>query len=179
MGGATCCVAPGLYPKIMEWGPQDQRPVEARDDVLVYSTAPLDRDVTVVGPVKVRLYAASSARDTDFTAKLVDVQPDGMAINLADGIIRARYRESATTPTLLEPGRVYQFEIDLAATANTFLRGHRIRLEIASANFPWYDRNPNTGGDPARETRIQPADQAVYHDAERASYLSLSVLPSP
>jgi putative CocE/NonD family hydrolase len=179
LGGATCCVMPGFYPEIMAWGPQDQRPVEERSDVLVYSTVPLDRDVTVVGPVKVRLHAASSARDTDFTAKLVDVHPDGTAINLADGIVRARYRESATTPTLLEPGRVYQFEIDLAATATTFLRGHRIRLEIASNNFPWYDRNPNTGGDLARETKMQVADQTVYHAARYPSSLSLLVLATP
>ena len=102
--------------------------------------------------------------------------PDGTAIGLADGIIRGRYRESTTRPTLLEPGRVYPFEIDLGWTANTFRKGHRIRVQIASANFPWYDRNPNTGGDLARETRMQAADQTVYHDATRLSYLSLSVL---
>ncbi len=177
-GGATCCVVPGLYPEIMQWGPQDQRTVEQRSDVLVYTSAPLTRDLTVAGPVTVRLYASTSARDTDFTAKLVDVLPDGTAINLADGIIRGRYRESTTTPTLLEPGRVYPFEIDLGATANTFRTGHRIRIEIASANFPWYDRNLNTGGDLARETRMQVADQTVYHDATRASYVSLFVLPA-
>jgi putative CocE/NonD family hydrolase len=178
-GGATCCVIPGLYPEIMQWGPQDQREVERRSDVLVYSTAPLGRDLTVVGPVKVRLHASSSARDTDFTAKLVDVAPDGTAINLADGIVRARYRESSTRPTLLEPGRVYGFDIDLGSTANTFVRGHRIRVEIASANFPWYDRNLNTGGDLARETKMQVAEQAIYHDSSRASYLSVSVVPKP
>jgi hypothetical protein len=179
LGGATCCVIPGLYPEIMQWGPQDQRAVERRSDILVYSTAPLARDLTVVGPVKVRLYASSSARDTDFTAKLIDVFPDGTAINLADGIVRGRYRESSTHPMLLEPGRIYPFEIDLGSTANTFVRGHRLRVEIASANFPWYDRNLNTGGDLARETGMQVADQMVYHEGPHASYVSFSVLPTP
>ena len=176
-GGATCCVYPNAYPEIMRWGPYDQREVELRKDVLAYTSEPMDRDVTVVGPVTVVLHVSSSARDTDFTAKLVDVHPDGYARHLTDGILRARYRDSATRPTLLEPGRVYELRIDLAATANTFRAGHRIRLEVSSSNFPWYDRNLNTGGHPALESRFVPAQQTIHHGGELRSRLIVSVLP--
>lgn len=178
VGGATCCVAPGLYPEIMPWGPRDRRAVEARDDVLVYTSEPMDANLTVIGPVTVRLWASSSAPDTDFTVKLVDVAPDGTAIGLADGIVRARYRESVRAPTLLEPGRAYPFDLDLAGTANTFRRGHRIRIEVSSSNFPWYDRNLNTGGDPARGTEMGAADQRVFHEPGRLSYITLPVVTS-
>ena len=150
--------------------------MEARDDVLVYSSEPLEQPVTVVGPVRVTLYVSSSAPDTDFTAKLVDVRPDGTAINLADGILRMRYRDSFERPELMEPGAVYPISIDLAGTANTFLSGHRIRLEVASSNFPWYDRNLNTGEHPAHGTRMQVAEQTVFHDAGRASRVDLLVM---
>ena len=178
VGGATCCVYDGLYPEIMPWGPWDQREVESRSDVLVYSTEPLAEPLTVVGPVSARLFVSTSAPDTDFTAKLVDVLPDGTAINLADGILRLRYRDSTESPQLAEPGRVYEIDIELSGTANTFEAGHRIRLEISSSNFPWYDRNLNTGEHPATGTTWQVADQAVHHDRERASYLALPVVPS-
>ncbi|HWH68000.1 MAG TPA: CocE/NonD family hydrolase, partial [Candidatus Sulfotelmatobacter sp.] len=126
-------------------GPCDQTQAEERADVLVYSTPPLEQAVEVTGPVKLILFAASSARDTDFTAKLVDVHPDGKPFNLCDGILRARYRQGRDKPALLEPGQVQRFEIDLWVTSNLFQRGHRIRLEVSSSNFPRFDRNPNSG----------------------------------
>ena len=141
-------------------GPFDHRDIETRDDVLVFSTEPLMEAVQVTGPVTVTLYAATSARDTDFTAKLVDVHPDGKVINLADGILRGRYHDSPTFTEfeLLTPGTVYQFDIDLWATGNLFLEGHQIRVEISSSNFPKYDRNlkhgqysPDGHGDPDRQ----------------------------
>jgi len=158
-------------------GVQDQRPVEARDDVLVY-TSPVTSDaLEVTGPVTVTLYAASSAPDTDFTAKLVDVRPDGYAQNLADGIVRARYRDSRTAPALLTPGAVSKFTIDLWATSHVFLPGHRIRVEISSSNFPRFDRNLNTGEDPATGTRFQTARQTIFHDPRYPSHIALPVIP--
>src|SRR5262249_11931579 len=126
-------------------GPRDQRPAEGRDDVLVYSTAPTTEDLEVTGPISLELYAKSSAVDTDFTAKLVDVWPDGFAQNIAEGVIRARYRDSRETPSLMTPGQVYKFTIDLWATSNVFKKGHMVRLEVSSSNFPRFDRNLNTG----------------------------------
>ena len=158
-------------------GPKDQRPNEYRADVLVYTTAPLDRDVEVTGPVKAVLHAASSARDTDFTAKLVDVHPSGYAMNVAQGIQRARYRDSWESPALLEPGRVYEYTIDLWSTSNCFRRGHRIRLEIASSNFPQFDRNPNTGNPFGMDAELAVARQRVLHDRERPSHVLLPVIP--
>ena len=131
MGGANCC-----SPHIVPWGPYDQRPVEARSDVLVYSSEPLHEDMEVTGPIKVVLYAATDGTDTDWTAKLVEVSPTGYAMNLADGILRARYRESRTDPTLLSPNEVYRYEIDVGVTGNVFRKGHSIRLEVSSSNFP-------------------------------------------
>ena len=145
--------------------------------MLVYTTAPLARDVEVTGPVKAVLYAASSARDTDFTAKLVDVHPGGYAMNVAQGIQRARYRDSWERPALLEPGRVYEYTIDLWSTSNCFRRGHRIRLEIASSNFPQFDRNPNTGNPFGMDTELVTAKQLVLHDRERPSHVLLPVIP--
>jgi putative CocE/NonD family hydrolase len=170
-GGAVCC-----NPKVFPWGPRDQRAVEQRRDVLVYTTAPLPGDVEVVGPVRVVLYAATSARDTDFTAKLVDVLPDGRAQNLTDGILRLRYRQSLEKPELARPGEIYKLMIDAGVTGNVFQKGHRIRIEISSSNFPRFDRNPNTGGPIADSTELRKATQAVYHDARRPSYLLLPVL---
>ncbi len=145
-GGALCC-----NPYFMSSGAFDQRETEGREDVLVYSTPPLEREVEVTGPISVTLWAATSATDTDFTAKLVDVCEHGCAFNLTDGIIRARYRDSATIPALLEPDRVYRYSIDLWATSNVFKQGHRIRLEISSSNFPRFDRNTNTGNPVAED----------------------------
>lgn len=170
-GGAVCC-----NPRVFPWGPMDQRPVERRPDVLVYTTAPLARDVEAIGPVKVVLYAATSARDTDFTAKLVDVFPDGEARNLTDGILRLRYRKTVEKEELATPGEVYRIVIDAGVTSNVFLKGHRIRVEISSSNFPRFDRNPNTGRPVAQETRWERAAQTIYHDRSRPSQLVLQVM---
>ncbi len=161
----------------IDMGVQDQRTVEDRDDVLVYTSEPLEQPLEITGPVSVVLWAASSAVDTDFTAKLVDVHPDGYAQNLLDGIIRARYRESASRPQLMDAGRPYQFTIDLWATSNLFLRGHRIRLEISSSNFPRFDRNLNTGEAFGEGVKGIVARQSVYHERAMASYVSLPVVP--
>ena len=158
-------------------GPLDQTRVEEREDALVYSTPPLEQDIEVTGPVKLVLWAASSARDTDFTGKLVDVHPDGKAYNLCDGILRAQYRNGMEKPTLLEPGKATRFEIDLWVTSNLFRRGHRIRLEVSSSNFPRFDRNPNSGKPFGTDTELLSARQTVFHDREHASHLVLPVIP--
>ena len=170
-------VHPSFDPGVIPAGAFDQRPVEARHDVLVYSTPPLENYMEVTGPITVTLYASSSAPDTDFTAKLVDVRPDGYARNLTDGIIRARYRESASTPSLLEPGKVYRYTIDLWATSNVFKTGHHIRVEISSSNFPRFDRNTNTGNLIAEDRECKPALQTIFHDAEHPSHITLPTVP--
>jgi uncharacterized protein len=170
-GGATCC-----NPKVFPWGPMDQRPVERRRDVLVYSSAPLRRDLEVIGPVRVVLYASTSARDTDFTAKLVDVFPDGRAQNLTDGILRLRFRHSLEQPVLARPGEICKLTIDAGVTGNVFLKGHRIRVEISSSNFPRFDRNLNTGGAIADDTELRKASQTVYHDTLHPSHVVLPVV---
>ena len=172
MGGAVCC-DPGVFP----WGPMDQRPVEKRPDVLVYTGPLLKRALEVTGPIRVVLYASTTAVDTDFTAKLVDVFPDGRAINLSDGILRLRYRESLERAKLARPGEIYPLSIDAGVTSNVFRKGHRIRLEISSSNFPRFDRNPNTGGSIAGETKLRVATQTIYHDAAHPSHLLLPVVP--
>jgi hypothetical protein len=159
------------------WGPRDQRAVERRPDVLVYTTAPLKRPIEVTGPIRVVLYVSTSAPDTDFTAKLVDVSPNGSAVNLSDGILRLRYRDSLERPALAQPGQVYPITIDAGVTSNEFARGHRIRLEVSSSNFPHYDRNPNTGRPIADEKETRRAWQTVYHDRSRPSHLLLPVIP--
>ncbi|MBI2206475.1 MAG: CocE/NonD family hydrolase [Candidatus Rokubacteria bacterium] len=171
-GGALCC-----WQAALPSGAYDQRPVEARPDVLVYTTAPLTAPVEVIGPVTVKLWASSSAPDTDFTAKLVDVDPTGFARNLTDGIVRARYRESTARASLIEPGRVYEYTIDLWATANVFRTGHRIRLEISSSNFPRFDRNPNTGHALGADAELRPAMQTIRHDATHPSHVVLPIVP--
>jgi uncharacterized protein len=162
---------------IIPMGVQDQRQVETRQDVLVYTSGPLTTPLEVTGPLVVTLYAASSTPDTDFTAKLVDVRPDGYAQNLADGIIRARYRTSRMIPTLLTPGQVHELTIDLWATSHVFLPGHSLRLEIASSNFPRFDRNLNTGEDQATGSRWQTAVQTIFHDQRYPSHIRLPVIP--
>ncbi|MBL0171743.1 MAG: CocE/NonD family hydrolase [Gemmatimonadaceae bacterium] len=157
--------------------PLDQRATEQRRDVLVYTSEVMEAPLEVTGPVRLVLWASSSRRDTDFTAKLVDVFPDGTARALTDGIIRARYRASRTTPTLLTPGRAEEFVVEAGATSNVFLPGHRIRLEVSSSNFPRFDRNPNTGGTFAADTTLLPAQQTVLHDAAHPSRLVLPVVP--
>jgi putative CocE/NonD family hydrolase len=158
-------------------GPYDQTKVEEREDVLVYSTPPLQQDLEATGPVKLILWAASSATDTDFTGKLVDVAPDGKAYNLCDGILRARYRNGMQKPVLLEPGQPQRFEIDLWVTSNVFKTGHRIRLEVSSSNFPRFDRNPNSGKPFGTDTELLAANQTILHEAEHPSQLVLPVIP--
>lgn len=172
-GGAVCC-----DPKIFPWGPMDQRSVERRRDVLVYTSKPLKDDLEITGPVHVTLYASTSARDTDFTAKLVDVFPGGEARNLTDGILRLRYRHGLEKPELAHAGTIYPITVDAGVTSNVFLAGHSIRIEISSSNFPRFDRNPNTGRAFADETELTAADQAVYHGALYASEVLLPVIPS-
>jgi putative CocE/NonD family hydrolase len=154
----------------------DQRPVEQRRDVLVFSTRPLEQDLEVVGPVKAVLWVATSQRDTDFTAKLVDVFPDGYARNLTDGILRLRYRNSLERPEPVRPGEVYEITLDAGIASNEFLKGHRIRVEISSSNFPRFDRNPNTGAAIAGETRLVKANQTIYHDRQHPSRLVLMAM---
>ena len=172
-GGAICC-----DPKIFPWGPMDQRVVERRPDVLVFTSPPLKQDLEVTGQVSVVLYAATSAPDTDFTAKLVDVFPNGEARNLTDGVLRVRYRTSLEKPELARPGEIYKLTIDAGVTSNVFLKGHRVRLEISSSNFPRFDRNPNTGRPIADETVLRKASQAIYHDRAHPSHVLLPVIPN-
>jgi uncharacterized protein len=175
VGGAS--FLPGLFVGANA-GPRDQREVERRADVLCYSTEPLAEPLEVIGPVEAVLHVSSSAPDTDFTAKLVDVHPDGRAENLTDGILRVRYRESLSEPRLMEPGRVYEVRVDMVATANVFRAGHRIRLEVSSSNFPRFDRNTNTGGTIAQESAadFRPALNRVHHGGGHRSRLVLPVI---
>jgi len=171
VGGPLCCDAVHLAP-----GPRDQKEVEGRPDVLVYSTPPLEQDLEVTGPVTLDLYASTSAADTDFTGKLVDVAPDGTAINLTEGILRAKYRESTSEAKPIVPGQVYEYKIDMWSTSNVFLKGHRIRLEVSSSNFPRFDRNLNTGKDAATDSTFVKATNTILHDSAHPSALILPVV---
>lgn len=163
------------------YGCHDQLPINTRSDVLSFQTPVLTQDVAVIGPVTMHLFAASSALDTDFTAKLIDVlppsadYPEGVAINITDSILRARYRNGWEQAQLLEPGQVYKFVFQLYPTAIVFKAGHRIRLDISSSNFPRFDLNPNTGGPLGSERRFELAHQAIYHDGEHPSHIILPV----
>ncbi len=174
-GGAT--FLPGLF-IAANAGPRDQREVEARADVLCYTSAELAEDTEVTGPLSLTLYVSSSAVDTDFTGKLVDVFADGRAMILSDGILRARYRESLSAPKLMQPGTVYELTIDMIATANLFRAGHRIRLEVSSSNFPRFDRNTNSGGVIAAETAddFVVATNRIWHDERYPSHVVLPVI---
>ncbi|MGI8973846.1 MAG: CocE/NonD family hydrolase [Gaiella sp.] len=160
-------------------GPIDQRVLERRDDVLVYTSEPLDRELEAIGPVEVVLYAASSARDTDFVVRLCDVFPDGRSIFLTEGIIRARYRGSVEgeSTELLEPGEVAEYRIRCYPVANVFRRGHRIRLDVTSSSFPRFSRNLNTGEDVGTGTRMEIARQSVLHTSTYPSHVLLPVIP--
>jgi len=171
-GGPLCCDATHQPP-----GAFDQRPVENRDDVLVYTAPAFQQDTEVTGPVSLELYASSSAVDTDFTGKLVDVWPNGYAQNLTEGILRARYRDSREKAELMNPGEVYKLRLELWSTSNVFQAGHKLRLEISSSNFPRFDRNLNTGEDQGHSTPLVKATNAVYHDREHPSALILPVTP--
>lgn len=157
-------------------GPDDYRAVERRDDVLVYTGPVLEAPLTVCGPLAVRLHAASSARDTDWTAKILDVHPDGFAQRLNDGIVRARFRNTPEREELLTAGEVEAYDIDCWSTCTVLLEGHRLRLEISSSAFPKFDRNLNTGGPIGKETEGVVAEQTVYHDNARPSYLVVPVV---
>ena len=159
-------------------GPVDQRPLERRDDVLVYTGPVLDRDLELTGPVTAVLYASSSALDTDFTAKLVDVYPDGRAIHISEGILRARHRKSLKSVEFLQPGEADEFRIQMAPTSNVFLKGHRLRVEVSSSNFPRFDRNLNTGENIATGTRWEIAHQTVLHSSRYPSHIVLPVIPA-
>jgi putative CocE/NonD family hydrolase len=158
-------------------GVRNQSAVEDREDVLVYTGDPLEREVEVTGPVVLKLFAASSAPDTDFTAKLVDVRPDGYAHNVVEGIVRARFRDSLEAPAPIDPGRVYEYHIDLWSTSHVFKAGHRLRLEVSSSNFPRYDRNQNTGQKWGVDAETHPAKQTVFHNSRYPSRLILPVIP--
>ena len=156
-------------------GPRDQRPAEGLS--LTYTTASLREDVEITGPIVARIYASSTAEDTDFVAKLTDVWPDGRSILITDGILRARYRNSKNNPVPLRPGEIYLFSIDLWATSNVFKKGHRIRLSIASSNFPRYDRNLNIWKRHGSAAEAVVATNTIYHDREHPSHIVLPVLP--
>ncbi len=166
-----------LLPRTYPAGPVDQASILGRRDVLLYSSEPLPRDLEVTGPVKTVLYAATSARDTDWVVKLCDVSPNGRTYNVCDGILRARYRASWEAPTLIMPDAVERYEVDLWATSWVFLAGHRLRLLVTSSDFPRYDRNPNTGALGVEATTTAPAQQRIFHDGERASHVLLPVIP--
>jgi putative CocE/NonD family hydrolase len=163
-----------------DWGHAsalDQRQIEVRNDVLVYSTPPLDNPLTIAGPIDVVLYVSSSAKDTDFMVKLVDVYPDGKSINLSDDAFRVRYREGFDKKVLMQPGKVYKITLSDMVTAVKLASGHRIRLDISSSNFPFYERNLNTGGNNYDETKWVVAENSVHHGKQYPSYVVLPVLP--
>jgi hypothetical protein len=170
LGGRLCC---GPYSKP---GPYDQSPNDERPDVRIFETPPLASALEITGWVRAELYAASSAVDTDFTLLLADVDPEGYARFLTDGIVRARFRHSTQRPELLEPGAVERYEIDLWATSNVFLPGHRMRLYVSSSNFPRFDRNPNTGEPGTGSSPFAVAEQTLHHDPLRPSALVLPVV---
>jgi uncharacterized protein len=172
IGGPLCC-----QPLPTGVGPQDQRPAEARGDVLVFSSPAFTQNTEVTGPISLDLYVSSSAVDTDFTGKVVDVWPNGFAQNLTEGILRLRYRNSQERPELGNPGEIYHISVDLWATSNVFLPGHKLRLEVSSSNFPRFDRNLNTGEDQARGTHMIKATNVVYHDKSRPLALVLPIVP--
>jgi putative CocE/NonD family hydrolase len=175
LGGGLCCVTLGSY---FGSGVQDQSELERRDDVLVYTSAPFTKALAVLGQVKVRFWARSSAVDTDFTAKLVDVHPDGFAQNLLDRIIRSRFRRgSKAAPSLIQPGTAYEYEIDLGYTGTVVNPGHRLRLDISSSNVPHFPPNRNTGNDPATDDEAKIATQTILHGAGHPGYVELSVVP--
>jgi putative CocE/NonD family hydrolase len=182
LGGGLCCAS--LNARVagpdsdLTSGAQDQAMLELREDVLVYTSAPLTSALTTIGPVKVRFWAATTARDTDFVAKLVDVLPDGTAYNVLERVIRASLRQgSKSRPSPVQPGAPYEYDLDLGYTATRFKAGHRIRLDITSSRFPHLARNLNTGDHAASQSRIEVATQTILHDREHPSYVELSVVP--
>jgi putative CocE/NonD family hydrolase len=169
-GGNNCCGTPTPA------GPVDQRPLERREDVLVYSSDFLSSSLTIAGPVSLKLFAATDGPDTDWMIKLVDVYPDGTAMPVSEGILRARFQEGLDKMKLLTPGQVYEYDIELTGTANVFKKGHRIRVDITSSNFPQFDRNPNTGDPLGTSARVRIANQTIHHGGAQASYIRLPVV---
>ena len=170
-GGNSCC-------SVVPSGPWDQRAVEERKDILVYTTPAMKEPTEITGPIRMELFAATSAKDTDWTAKLVDVKPDGYVQNIQSGIVRARYRAGAGKPAQpIEPGKVESYTIDMWATSYVILPGHKLRLEISSSDFPRFDRNLNTGEDTATGTQMVAANQTVYHSARYPSHVVLPLIP--
>ncbi|HET7577770.1 MAG TPA: CocE/NonD family hydrolase [Bacillales bacterium] len=159
-------------------GPDDYSAIERRDDVLVYTTEPLEEDLEITGPIKAELFASSSAKDTDFMVKLLDVWPSGYAQRLTDGMVRARFRNGMDEPELIEPDKIYRYEVDCWNTSQVFEKGHRIRLEVSSSAFPKYDRNLNTGEPLGQTTESVTAEQTIYHDAEHPSAIILPIMPA-
>jgi putative CocE/NonD family hydrolase len=191
MGGTVTSGEP-----LMRGGGYDQRegpnfygsrepylPVAARPDVLVFETKPLEDDVEVTGVIEAQLWISSDAPDTDFTIKLIDVYPpgedypDGFALNLTDGILRCRYRDSWESPTLMSPGQVYRIKVEAFPTANLFKRGHRIRVDVSSSNFPHFDVNPNTGAPEGTGLSRRIARNTIFMDAGRPSHVILPLIP--
>ena len=166
-----------LYQQQGQHEPLDQRALDDRRDILRFATPPLQQEVEVTGHIRLKLYAASTARDTDFVVKLLDIWPNGFAQELCYGIVRARYRESFENPSLIEPGTVYEYDIAINPTSNVFKPGHRIRLDVSSSDFPNFDRNHNTGGNDYADATLIAARQTVSHDAARPSHVILPVIP--
>jgi len=169
-GGNNCCGTPTTA------GPIDQRPLERREDVLVYTSEFLEKALTIAGPVKMKLHAATDCPDTDWMIKLTDVYPDGYSMPVSEGILRARFRDGLDKISLLTPGQVYEFEIELTPTANVFLPGHRIRIDITSSNFPQFDRNPNTGEPLGVSSATRVANQSIYHGGDHLSRIVIPVV---
>src|SRR5205085_8899457 len=173
LGGNNCCGTPTLA------GPKDQRPLASRKDILVYTGQPLNESLAIAGPVKMKLFAATDGPDTDWVVKLIDVAPNGFAMNICEGILRARYRRGTDKMELLKPNEVYEYEIDLVGTANVFLPGHRMRVDVTSSHFPQFDCNPNTGEAFGMSDKVHVAKQTIFHTAQRPSQIILPVVPMP
>jgi putative CocE/NonD family hydrolase len=169
-GGNNCCGAPTVA------GPVDQAPLDGREDIVRFVSDPLTSPVTIAGPVRMKLHAATDGPDTDWMVKLIDVYPDGKAYPMAEGILRARFREGLDKPKLLQPGQAYEFEIDMVGTAVAFLPGHRIRVDITSSNFPQFDRNLNTGEPLGQGAKPRIAQQTIHHSPRLPSAIVLPVV---
>ena len=169
--------------RISIWTCEDTRPLSARNDVLVFQTEPLAQDLEVTGRLIVKLWASSNAPDTDFTAKLIDVYPpskdfpDGVELNIGDSIVRGRYRNSLEYAEMMKPGEVYSFTIEMYPTSLVFKKGHRIRVDMSSSNFPRFDVNPNTGEPLNDNRRWAVATNTIYHDAQHPTHILLPVIP--
>lgn len=169
-GGNNCCGTPTVA------GPKDQRSIERRNDVLVYTSEYLTEPITVAGPITMKLHAATDGLDTDWMIKLVDVYPDGKSYPVSEGILRARFKDGLDKVNLLVPNQVYEFEIEMMGTANVFQPGHRIRIDITSSNFPQFDRNPNTGKPLGSDSEVRIAKQTIRHGGATPSHIVLPIV---